>query len=39
MITYMRPFLFETLVNGGMRLFFIAYYDPLIPYMKPSENV
>ena len=32
-------FLFETPVNGEMRLFFITYYEPLIPYMNPSENV
>ncbi len=32
-------FLFVTPVNGGMRLFFITNYEPLIPYMNPSENV
>ncbi len=32
-------FLFETPVNGEMRLFFITYNEPLIPYMNPSENV
>ncbi len=32
-------FLFETPVNGEVRLLFITYYEPLIPYMNPSENV
>jgi hypothetical protein len=32
-------FLFEIPVNEVVRRHFITYYDQLIPYMKPSENV
>jgi hypothetical protein len=32
-------FLFEMPVNGEVRLLFIIYNEPLIPYMNPSENV
>jgi hypothetical protein len=32
-------FLLEIPVNEVVRRHFITYYDQLIPYMKPSENV